>query len=160
MAKYRIESIRTYIMDNISRDSDFWSIGGGNQEIQKRLNDFSPNNWKSLKKDISEWNNDEIDLLIDAIAFGFDGMFTPFLNKEIISEAGKFLLDLFILNIGHRDEIAYFSFFIAQSQLTDIKDLNVMKDWLRKNGYGNENWLQSEINPIGNIEMAIKNASW
>lgn len=157
MTPSKIERIRNYINENIHRDSDFWSLGGGSQEIQKRFNSFSTHDWESLKREIPKWNSEEIDLIVDSVAFGFDGAFTPFLNPEMISEAGKFLLDLFISNIGDRNEIVYFSFFIAKSPLTNRKDLKVMRDWLYKNGYDNEAWRKSKINPLGNMEIAIKN---
>ena len=113
----------------------------------------------SLKDDIINWNEDDRDILIESVAFGFDKMFTPYLRNEMVSRAGKFLLDLFMLNIGDRNEIAYYSFFIAQSDLNNLRDLETLKDWLKTNGYESEIWMKSEISPLKSIEEAIRKAS-
>lgn len=155
----KVLSIYDYLLKNEYEDGDYWSLGGGSQEIQNRLNDFSDKDWKNLKQDIVNWSEDDRDILIESIAFGFDKMFTPCLKNEMISKAGKFLLDLFILSIGDRNEIAYFTFFIAKSELNTLQDLETLQNWLMTNGFDNENWQQSEIAPLKNVEDAIKKAS-
>ena len=155
----KIIVIYKYITETKFYDSDFWALGGGSREIQTRLNNFTTyDDWEDLKQDILNWKEDDRDILINSVAFGFDKMFSPYLNEDMISSAGKFLLDLFILDIGDRHEISYFSFFIAQSELNNIEDLKTMRDWLKANGYENEIWIKSEINPIGNILNAIEKA--
>lgn len=156
----QILDVYDILLKNEYTDSDYWALGGGSQEIQNKLNSFSDKDWEDLKQDIINWSEDDRDILIESVAFGFDKMFTPYLKNEMISRAGKFLLDLFILNVGCRYEIAYFSFFIAQSDLNSLKDLETLRTWLRASGYESENWQKSEeINPLKNIEEAIKKAS-
>lgn len=155
----RVLDVYDILLKNEYRDSDYWALGGGSQEIQNKLNTFSDKDWEDLKQDIINWSEDDRDILIESVAFGFDKMFIPYLKNEIISRAGKFLLDLFILNIGDRNEIAYFSFFIAQSDLNSLRDLETLRKWLEASGYENENWQKSEINPLKNVQEAIKKAS-
>ncbi|WP_229746975.1 hypothetical protein, partial [Dokdonia pacifica] len=155
----KIISIFKYITETKIYDSDFWALGGGSQEVQTRLNNFTTYDWEDLKQDLLNWKEDDRNILINSVAFGFDKIFSPYLNEEMVSSAGKFLLDLFILDIGDRHEISYFAFFIMQSELNSIEDLKTMRDWLKVNGYENANWIKSEINPIGNIQKAIEKAS-
>ncbi|MCF6142482.1 hypothetical protein L1S34_14395 [Flavobacterium sp. K77] len=155
----RVLGVYDYLLKNEYEDSDYWSLGGGSQEIQNKLNSFSDKDWEDLKQDVINWNEDDIDVLIESVAYGFDKMFIPYLKNEMVSRAGKFLLDLFILNIGDRNEIVYYSFFIAQSDLNNLKDLETLKEWLKTNGYESEIWMKSEINPLKSIEEAIKKAS-
>lgn len=155
----RVLGVYDCLLKNENEDSDYWYMGGGSQEIQNKLNSFSDKDWEDLKQDIINWNEDDRYLLIESVAFGFDKMFTPHLKNEMVSRAGKFLLDLFILNIGDRNEIVYYSFFIAQSDLNNLQDLETLKDWLKTNGYESEIWMKSEINPLKSIEEAIRKAS-
>lgn len=154
----RVLGVYDYLLKNEYIDSDYWSIGGGSQEIQNKLNSFSDKDWEDLKEDIINWSEDDRDVLIKSVGFGFDNMFTPYLRNEMVSRAGKFLLDLFMLNIGDRNEIAYYSFFIAQSDLNNLRDLETLKDWLISDDYDSEIWMKSEINPLKSIEEAIKKA--
>ena len=155
----KVLGVYDYLLKNEYIDSDYWSLGGGSQEIQNKLNSFSDKDWEDLKDDIINWNENDRDILIESVAFGFDKMFTPYLRNEMVSRAGKFLLDLFMLNIGDRNEIAYYSFFIAQSDLNNLRDLETLKDWLKTNGYESEIWMKSEISPLKSIEVAIRKAS-
>jgi len=155
----RVLSVYDCLLKNEYIDSDYWSMGGGSNEIQNRLNSFSDKDWDDLKQDIVNWSEDDRDILIESVGFGFDKMFTPYLKNEMISRAGKFLLDLFILNIGDRNEIAYFTFFIAKSELNALQDLETLRNWLKTNGYDTENWQKLEINPLKNVEEAIEKAS-
>lgn len=155
----KVLEVYDYLLKNEYIDSDHWSFGGGSQDIQNELNSFSDRDWEDLKEDIINWNEDDRDILIRSVAFGFDKMFTPCLRNEMVSRAGKFLLDLFMLNIGDRNEIAYYSFFIAQSDLNNLRDLETLKDWLKTNGYESEIWMKSEISPLKSIEEAIRKAS-
>ncbi|OUL60387.1 hypothetical protein [Flavobacterium sp. AJR] len=155
----RVLGVYDYLLKNEYVDSDYWSWGGGSHEIQNKLNSFSEKDWEDLKEDIINWNEDDRDILIKSVAFGFDKMLTPYIKNEIVSRAGKFLLDLFMLNIGDRNEIAYCSFFIAQSDLNNLRDLETLKDWLIANGYDSEIWMKSEINALKSIEEAITKAS-
>lgn len=155
----RVLGVYDYLLKNEYIDGDYWSMGGGSQEIQNQLNSYSDKDWEDLKEDIINWNENDRDVLIESVAFGFVNMFTPYLRNEMVSRAGKFLLDLFMLNIGDRNEIAYYSFFIAQSDLNNLRDLETLKDWLKTNGYESEIWMESEINPLKSIEEAIRKAS-
>lgn len=139
-------------------DSDYWPLGGGSHEIQNRLNRFGDEDWEDLKQDLVLWSADDRDIFIESLAFGFDNLDTPCLKKELVPRAGKFLLDLFVLNIGERNEIAYFSFFIAQSDLTNIEDLEFLKSWLLANNYQSEHWINSSIHPLKNVDLALRRA--
>jgi hypothetical protein len=158
---HKIKSIYNLILKNEFEDSDYWSMGGGSNEIQNILNTFLDEDWNDFKIEIIKWNIDYVDIVIQSIAFGFDGMFTPSLSEKSISNAGNFLLDIFIsLNdINHRLDISYFSFFINKSNSNQIEKLKFMENWMIENGFTEENWLKSKVNPIENIEEAINKAS-
>lgn len=154
-------SVYDYILKHEYDDSDFWPLGGGSQEIQNRLNYFETKDWEELKKDIFNWEEDHRNTVLESIAFGFDGMFTPYLKDDVIPEAGNFLLDIFSLvdDIEVRYDIAYFSNFINRSNTQQIEKLIFMKNWMLENGFNNSEWLKSSINPLKNIEEAIEKAS-
>lgn len=158
--KYMYEYI-LYIYYFSLDNGDFWYLGGGNNDIQLLINEFNAEDWNELKKDLINWESFHRDILIDAIPFGFDKMFSPSLNKDQIPFAGNFLLDLFdsYEEIELRSEISYFSFFINMSNSNQILKLENMKKWMLENGYDNDDWNKSPINPIGNINEAIKKAS-
>lgn len=40
-----------------------------------------------------------------------------------------------------------------------IEKLKFMENWMIENGFTEENWLKSKVNPIENIEEAINKAS-
>ena len=132
-------------------DSDFWSLGAGSQEIQNKLNCFK----------IKDWEEDHRNIVLNSVAFGFDETFTPYLNEEVIPEAGNFLLDIFLLvdDIDLRNDIAYFSNFINRSNTQQIKKLIFMRNWMLENEFNSNEWLKSSINPLKNIEEAIEKAS-
>ncbi|WP_166926286.1 hypothetical protein [Flavobacterium poyangense] len=158
---HKVKSIYNFILKNESVDSDYWSLGGGSNGIQNILNTFLDEDWNDFKIEIIKWNSDYVDTVIQSIAFGFDGMFTPSLDKKSISNAGNFLLDIFISlsDINHKFDISYFSFFINKSNSNQIEKLKFMKNWMIDNGFTKENWLKSKVNPIENIEEAINKAS-
>lgn len=158
---YKVTSIYNFIQKNEFKDSDYWSMGGGSNGIQNILNTFLDEDWNGFKTEIINWDNDYVKIVIESIAFGFDGMFTPSLAEKSISNAGNFLLDIFIsLNdINHRLDISYFSFFINKSNSNQIEKLKFMVNWMIENGFTEDNWLKSKVNPIENIEEAINKAS-
>lgn len=154
-------SVYNYMLKHEYDDSDFWSLGGGSQEIQNRLNNFKIKDWEDLKKDIFNWEEDQKNTVLESIAFGFDGMFTPYLKEEVIPEAGNFLLDIFSLidDIDIRYDIAYSSNFINRSNTKQIEKLIFMRNWMLENGFDSKEWIESSINPLKNIEEAIEKAS-
>ena len=156
-----ILSVYDYILKHEYDDSDFWSIGGGSQEIQNRFNNFKIKDWGDLKSDIFNWKEDQKNTVLESIAFGFDGMFTPYLKEEVIPEAGNFLLDIFSLidDIDIRYDIAYSSNFINRSNTKQIEKLIFMRNWMLENGFDSKEWIESSINPLRNIEEAIEKAS-
>lgn len=154
-------SVYYYILKHEYDDSDFWSLGAGSQEIQNKLNCFKIKDWEELKRDIFNWEEDHRNIVLNSVAFGFDETFTPYLNEEVIPEAGNFLLDIFLLvdDIDLRNDIAYFSNFINRSNTQQIKKLIFMRNWMLENGFNSNEWLKSSINPLKNIEEAIEKAS-
>lgn len=154
-------SVYDYILKHEYDDSDFWSLGGGSQKIQNMLNFFEIKDWKELKRDIFNWEENHRNIVLDSVAFGFDETFTPYLKEEIIPEAGNFLLDIFLLvdDIDVRYDIAYFSNFINRSYTQQIEKLIFMRNWMLENGFNSNEWLKSSINPLKNIEEAIEKAS-
>jgi hypothetical protein len=158
---HKVKSIYNFILKNESEDSDFWSMGGGSNGIQNTLNTFLDDDWNDFKIEIIKWNSDYVNIVIESIAFGFDGMFTPSLNEKSISNAGNFLLDIFVLlnDINHRLDISYFSFFINKSNSNQIEKLKFMENWMIENGFTEENWLKAKMNQIENIKEAINKAS-
>lgn len=157
----KVNSVHEYILKNELKDSDFWSIGGGNNEIQSILNTFDKEDWDELKNEVQKWKGENISLVIESVAFGFDGMFTPSLDKKSILNATEFLLDMFISieDLDHRSEISYFSFFINQSNSKQINKLSFIENWMMENGFEEEIWIKSKVNPIGNVREAIEKAS-
>ncbi|PZO26528.1 MAG: hypothetical protein DCF13_13715 [Flavobacteriaceae bacterium] len=157
----KVNSINQFISKNLLYDSDFWTLGNGSIEIQNILNTFKKEDWNKLGKEVPKWKNENISLVIESVAFGFDGMFEPSLDKKSILNAAEFLLDIFISidDFEHRNEISYFSFFINQSNSREIKKLSFMENWMMENGYEEDIWIKSKVNPIGNIREAIKKAS-
>ncbi|MDX6189724.1 hypothetical protein SGQ83_10205 [Flavobacterium sp. Fl-318] len=158
---HKIKSIYNYILDHNSEDSDFWSMGGGSNEIQKKLNTFLDEDWSNLKTEIVKWDNDYIDIILVSITFGFDGMFVPCLHERLIPNAGNFLLDMFIFldNFDQKYEIAFNSFFINTSNSNKISELKLMKNWMIENGFNKKEWLNLNINPLKNIIEAINKTS-
>mgnify|MGYP000859784049 CR=1 FL=1 len=157
----KVNSIYAFIFKNELKDSDFWSIGRGSNEIQNILNTFAEEDWDELKNGVPKWESENISIVIESVAFGFDGMFTPSLDKKSVLNAANFLLDMFISqeDLDYRNEISYFSFFINQSNSKQIEKLKLIESWMMKNGYEEEVWIKSNVDPIGNIRKAIKKAS-
>lgn len=158
---HKVKSIYNFIQKNEFKDSDYWSMGGGSNGIQNILNTFLDEDWNDFKMEIINWDNDYVNIVIESIAFGFDGMFTQSLYEKLISNAGNFLLDIFISlnNINHRLDISYFSFFIIKSSSNQIEKLKFMKNWMIENGFSEENWLKSKLNPIENIQESVNKPS-
>lgn len=156
----RVLSLYDFILKHQYEDSDHWHTGGSN-EIQSFLNSFTKGDWNDLKKDITHWTIDHQLIVVNSIAFGFDGMFDIALQKDIIPDASDFLTSLFnILEDEEiREEIAYFAFFVNIGNPKPIETLLKIKAWMLQRGYNNELWLNSKTNPLGHIEDAIKKAS-
>lgn len=146
-----------YIGNFSSDNGDFWTMGGGSNEVQNLLNDFTREDWNDLKKDFSNWESIDKEILIEAIPFGFDKMFHPSLNSEQIPNAGDFILDVFAESndIDLKMEISYYCFFINMSNSTQIEKLKRAKKWLNENGFNKKEWMESKISPIRNIEESI-----
>ena len=157
----KVKSVHEYISKNELEDSDFWVLGGGSNHIQNILNTFAKEDWNELKNEVPKWKGEKINLVIESVAFGFDGMFTPRLHKKSVLNAAEFLLDMFISieDFDHRSDISYFSFFINQSNSKEIKKLSFIENWMMENGFEKEIWIKSKVNPIGNIREAIEKAS-
>ncbi|KMQ69030.1 hypothetical protein ACM39_07085 [Chryseobacterium sp. FH2] len=157
----KVFSIYDYLLKNEYRDSDFWSLGGGNDEIQCILNNFNDSDWKDLKEDLLNWSNDHQTAIVNAVPFGFDRIFASTLQERMISQAGNFLLDVFVLldDTDIRLDISYHSFFINMGNTQQVEKLKFVKDWMLKNGFDYQSWKQSTINPITNIEEAINKAN-
>lgn len=152
-----ILSVYDYLLKNEYVDGDLWSMGGGNEAIQSILNYFNDNDWNELKKDFLNWTEYQQAVIINAIPHGFDNWFSPSSQEKTIHQAGNFLLDIFVLldEFEMRLDISYNSFFINMSNTQQIEKLEFMKEWMLKNGFDNESWKQSIINPLSNIEEAI-----
>jgi len=134
---HKIQSIYNFIIKNEFEDSDFWSLGCGSNEIQNIANTFFDEDWHEFKREIIKWNDEHIRIVIESIPFGFNGMFTPSLSEKSISNAGEFLLDIFILlnDMDHRLDISYYSFFINKSNSNQIDKLKFMENWMIENGF-------------------------
>ena len=157
---FKVLYIYEYIIyiNNFSSDNgDFWDMGGGSNDLQRMLNEFDLKDWFDLKNDILNWNRLEREILIESVAFGFDGMFSPSLDKKMIANAGDFLIDMFLVwdDIDNRTEIVEKGFFIKMSQTKRKSDLVFIKEWMLKNGYEKELW-RNRIEPF---EQAIEQAS-
>ena len=146
-----------YINNFSSDNGDFWDMGGGSNDLQRMLNEFDLKDWFDLKNDILNWNRLEREILIESVAFGFDGMFSPSLDKKMIANAGDFLIDMFLVwdDIDNRTDIVEKGFFIKMSQSKRKSDLVFIKEWMLKNGYEQELW-RNRIEPF---EQAIEQAS-
>ena len=157
--RYLYEYI-VYVNQLSGSDSDIWHVECSN-DVQALLNDFIESDWVELCNDTMNWELDDIVDLIRSVGFGFDGMFHPVLNSDRISAAGNFYLNLFALSNDHdvRDEIIYYSFFIKNSKSIQLNKLKLMSDWMLNYGYDREGWINSRLNPLGNINEAIAIAS-
>lgn len=155
---FKILSIHNLILKEEYTDSDYWSLGGGSEQIQNILNNFTENDWEELKTDILHWTEDQRNIVLESIGYGFDSTFTRSLNRNMISYGGNFLLDMFCIieNVDMRLDIAYFSLFINKSNTSQIDKLKLMRNWMSANGFNNPEWINSSINPLGNIDDAIE----
>ncbi len=63
----RKSDLHNYIQKHKNYDSDFWSSGHGNLDILSMLLKFTDNSWESLKSEIEKWNEDEIEILANAM---------------------------------------------------------------------------------------------
>jgi hypothetical protein len=67
----------SYILENENCDSDFWDIGGGNDNVVRILeHNFSENAWKELQIDIQYWTSYQLEILAESIETGtgkYDG---------------------------------------------------------------------------------------
>ena len=157
---YDVLYVYNYLTKNKHVDGDFWDLGGGYKEVQESLNDFDNEDWKELKAGILMLSEFERYILLHSITFDFYDSFKTSFNEETFANAGDYLLEMFyVIKDSHlRDEIAYFSSFINKSKTKPIEKLEFMKNWMLDNGYDTNEWLNSKMNPLGNIEVAIINA--
>lgn len=127
-----ISYVYDYILKNKNSDGDFWSLGGGSVEIQYRLNDFKKEDWEDLKNEILNWNERERYILLNSITYGFDDWGYPELDDKVITDAGNFYLDMFILidDVDKKSDIAFNGFFINKSGTKDIEKLKIVRDWI------------------------------
>ncbi len=149
----RVLHLYDYLLQNEFLDSDFWHMGGGDREIQKRINHFNNEDWIALKKDIVNWSEIHIHCMTSCLPFEPGQRSYSLLTDEQIQHAGKFLLDLFMANIGDRVEIAESAYFISQSELNSIENLKSFLSWLNHYGFDNPS---NTHNPIKVIELAIE----
>ena len=149
--------VYNYLLKNKHVDGDFWHFVGY-REVQERLNDFNREDWDELKNDILNWDEFDRFILLSSIT---NDSSESFFSENVFENAGDFLLDMFFLinDFELRDEITYYSFFINKSKTKQIEKLEFMKNWMLNNGYNTDEWLNSKMNPLGNIEVAIKNAN-
>ena len=151
--------VYNYLLKNKNVDGDFWHFVGY-REVQERLNDFSREDWDELKNDILNWDKFDKFILLNSITNDFYDSSESFFSENVFENAGNFLLDMFCLidDFELRDEITYYSSFINMSKSKQIEKLEFMKNWILNNGYNTDEWINSKMNPVGNIETAIKNA--
>ncbi len=150
-----------FINEIKSHNGDFWSMGGGSNDIQGLLNEFESKDWEDLTMDTLNWDVDDTLLLIESVGFGFDGAFTPSLNENKLGDAGDFYLNLFTntSDIEIQTEIIYYSFLINKSGSNQLSKLLIMKNWLIQYKYDSDIWINSTLNPLGNIEDSIEKLS-
>lgn len=154
----KLLAIYNYILMNEYRDSDYWYFGGGSLDVQGMLYSYEEQDWAELRNDIPHWNEDQRNILLYAISFGFDGMSDNGLSENQIPAAGAFLLDMFCIleDVDVRQDIAYTAFFIRKSETKQLDKLELMKGWMLENGFNSPEWRNSPLNPLGNIEEAME----
>ncbi len=75
-----------YILEGENFDSDFWSIGGGNDDVVKILeHNFSENAWLELIVDIQYWSLNQIEILAECLQTGTGN----YDNDEILCSINK-----------------------------------------------------------------------
>mgnify|MGYP000389165998 CR=1 FL=1 len=149
----RVLHLYDYLLKNEFQDSDFWYMGGGDHEIQKRINHFDKEDWIDLKKDVVNWSEIHVHCMTSCIPFEPGQRSRSLLTDKQLQYAGKFLLDLFMANIGDRIEIAESAYFVAESKLNSIENLKSFLHWLKHYGFDNP---ENPHNPIKIIELAIE----
>ena len=97
-----ILKLYAYILENENFDSDFWVIGGGNDDVVKILeHNFSKNAWLELQVDIQYWTLDQIEILAECVQTGtgnYDG-------DEMLCSLNK--RKILLKEINHLIEKAY-----------------------------------------------------
>lgn len=64
----RKSEILHYIQEYKDRDSDYWTLGNGNNELLFILIKYTKNSWLELQNDLVNWNLDEKEILANALA--------------------------------------------------------------------------------------------
>lgn len=64
----RKSEILQYIQEYKDRDSDYWTLGNGNNELLFILIKYTKNSWLDLQNDLANWDLDEKEILANALA--------------------------------------------------------------------------------------------
>lgn len=62
-----VVALYSFITQNENRDSDFWTQGGGFDDIYYRLLKFDEEDWNSLKNDLENWSYDQLELFCEGL---------------------------------------------------------------------------------------------
>ncbi len=57
-----------YIQEYKDRDSDYWTLGNGNNELFFILLKYTENSWQNLQNELENWELDEKEILANALS--------------------------------------------------------------------------------------------
>lgn len=134
-------------------DSDYWTLGGGNQELLTRLTGYNEIDWEDLNKDIINWSLNDKDILIEALSDEYEAYY--FRDNGVLTiYVGYFLMDLYEKKMVSGENIGSFAYVMLESNFLETQFLKEMKGWLIKNGF-EHGWDGHPWNPIEHINTLL-----
>lgn len=82
-------ALYSFITQNENSDSDFWTQGGGFDDIYYRLLKFEEEDWNSLKDDLENWSYDQLELFCEGL-LNVEYYRTHYSEKEIGNIENRF----------------------------------------------------------------------
>lgn len=93
-----VVTLYEFIVKNENVDSDFWSQGGGSDEIYYSLLKFDEGAWSSLKEDLRNWSFFQLELFCEGL-MNVDYYKTDYSENEIDNLANRFTVIPVLLEI-------------------------------------------------------------
>lgn len=147
-----VVALYSFIIQNENVDSDFWTQGGGFDDIYYRLLKFEEEDWNSLKNDLGNWSFDQLELFCEGL-LNVEYYRTDYSENEIGNIANRFTVIpvLLAMEAARRVIIENIEDFIkVYFPIVDAKSIKIRNSItaLKKWNDNNTGWRNHETGAI------------
>jgi len=98
-----VQKLKAFLLEYENIDSDFWTAGGGYENIERKLESFSEHDWRVFEKEIPNWTLNHIEFLTGGV-MNIDYYKNTFSEEDIQFTQKRFEMMPILLKLGGDSE--------------------------------------------------------